>query len=405
MSTSAALILVLNSGSSSIKIKLYRMGEGETLLRSGELERIGLDGGRFRAADGKGVALIEEKLNLPDHTTALRRLFTWLQTQELGGPLTAVGHRVVHGGARYRSPQRLDDSVLTALRQLIPLSPLHLPSEIAAIEAVWQFYPGIAQVACFDTAFHGTLPEVAWHLPLPRRWTDLGIRRYGFHGLSYEYVLEELRNRGGPGAAQGKIVVAHLGNGASMAAIRDGQGIDTTMSFTPTAGLVMGTRTGDLDPGVVLYLLREQGLSVAEVDRLVNHESGLLGVSGVSPDMRELTRRRESDASASLAVDLFCYQARKFIGALTAALEGLDTLVFTAGIGEHAVGVRAQICAGLGYLGVVLDARRNEENAALVSAEGSRVTVRVIPTNEEIMIARQTSRLLAGAGTASVPPG
>jgi acetate kinase len=283
---------------------------------------------------------------------------------------------------------------MTTLRKLVPFAPLHLPPELQGIEAVASRFPGLPQVACFDTAFHRRMPELAQRFPLPRELWEEGVRRYGFHGLSYEYILEALGT-----AAHGRTIIAHLGNGASMAAVRDGQPLDTTMGFTPAGGFMMGTRSGDLDPGIVLYLMNEKGYDARRLERLVNHEAGLLGVSGISPDMKTLLEQRESSPSAAQAVEMFCYQVRKQIGALTAVLGGLDLLVFTGGIGERAAPVRWEICRGLEYLGIAVDRERNHTHADPISTSGSRCTVRVIPTQEDLMIARHTRKLLSSTST------
>jgi acetate kinase len=388
-------VLTLNSGSSSLKFALYRLADSEDLLLSGSLERIGLEQGDFQYRSQAGKPPVRQELPLPNHETALRTLLDWLHEEGQTAELQAVGHRIVHGGTRFSRPSRIDAEVTATLRRLIPLAPNHLPSEVQVIEAVSRGFPDLPQVACFDTAFHRTMPPVAYTYALPKPLHEEGMLRYGFHGLSYEYIVEELRRLSGP-AAGGRTIIAHLGNGASMAAVRDGLGVDTTMGMTPLGGLVMGTRTGDLDPGIVLYLLREKRLSPEETDDLLNKRSGLLGLSGVSPDMKDLLDSEATDAAAALAVEVFCYQARKFIGALATVLGGLDTLVFTAGIGEHAPSIRARICAGLEFLGVRLDAARNDANAAVISAGDSPVTVRVLPTNEELMIARQTATVVRG---------
>jgi acetate kinase len=307
---------------------------------------------------------------------------------KLGEPsFVAVGHRVVHGGRDFVSPTRIDAGVLDVLRRLEPLAPLHLPPQIAAIEAVSARGPDLLQVACFDTAFHRRMPEVAQRFPLPEWAWDAGICRFGFHGLSYEHAVDVL------GDDCGRVVIAHLGHGASMAAVHDGAPIDTTMAFTPAAGLMMGTRTGDLDPGVVVHLMRERGMSADDVDDLVNHESGLLGVSGTTGDMRELLDARRADPRAARAVGMFCRTARKTIGALAAALGGLDQLVFTGGIGEHAAPVRAEICDGLEHLGIRIDPGRNAAAAPVISAGGANCTVRIIPADEDRVIAHHTASI------------
>ena len=304
-------------------------------------------------------------------------------------PPVAVGHRVVHGGPDHTAPERVDALLLAALRRLVAFAPLHLPSAIQGIEAVAARFPGLPQVACFDTAFHRRMPEVAQRFPLPHDLWHEGIRRYGFHGLSYEYIVATLG-----AAAQGRLVIAHLGNGASLAAVHHGQPLDTTMGFTPTGGVMMGTRSGDLDPGVLVHLMHAKGYDVRQIEHLVNHQAGLLGVSGISPDMKTLLEQREREPHAAQAIELFCYQLRKHIGALTAVLGGLDILVFTGGIGERAAPVRWEVCRGLAHLGVDLDPQRNAVHADVISAPGSACMVRVIPTNEDLMIVRHTRTLL-----------
>jgi acetate kinase len=388
-------ILAINSGSSSLKFALYQVGGVERRLLGGELSRIGQEDGVFIAVDASGVGLVDEHLALMDHDAAVGRLLAWLGEDAGGRMPEAIGHRLVHGGAHYTRPLRLSPEAQMELWELVPLAPQHLPQELRAIEAVGQAYPDLPQVACFDTAFHHTLPPVAQRIALTRELESEGVRRYGFHGLSYEYIVRELATEGS-GAVPACLIVAHLGNGASMAAIRDGQSVETTMGFTPAGGLVMSTRSGDLDPGVLIYLLRERGLSVDALDALINQQAGLLGTSQLSGDMQNLLA--SADARARDAVELFCYSARKTIGALTTVLGGLDMLVFTGGIGEHAAAVRTQICAGLEYLGIQLDPTRNDSNSDPLSPMGSTVTVRRIPTNEELMIARHTAAILDETG-------
>jgi acetate kinase len=382
-------ILCVNSGSSSLKFALYRMGtEPEALIVRGAVERIGLAGGRLWVRNADRKPLTEGYEDFPDHTAALRGLHEAAEALRLP-PSDAIGHRVVHGGPDHTRPERVTPELVETLRELVAFAPLHLPSEILCIEATLRRFPNRPQVACFDTAFHRHMPERAQRFPLPRALWEEGVRRYGFHGLSYEYIVEMLGD-----ATAGRIIVAHLGNGASMAAIKDGQPIDTTMGFTPTGGLMMGTRTGDLDPGILLYLINEKRYDARQLARLVNHEAGLLGVSGISSDMKTLLDKRASDPHAAQAVELFCYQLRKTIGALAAALGGLDTLVFTGGIGERAAPVRWEVCRGLECLGVRLDAQRNEASADAISTPQSPCTVQVIPTQEDLMIARHTRRLI-----------
>jgi acetate kinase len=386
------VILSLNAGSSSLKFAVFRMeGEKEERSFSGAVEEIGAAESRFwmRGADNR--ALIDRRSRCSNHGEALEAAFAGL-TEQGAGAVSAAGHRVVHGGALFSSPQRIDGEVRDRLRELVPFAPLHLPSQIALIDELFRRRPNLPQVACFDTAFHRAMPEVARRFALPREVWEKGVLRYGFHGLSYEFVTHKLGADLGPRA-----VIAHLGNGASMAALRDGVGVDTSMGLTPTGGFMMGTRTGDLDPGVILYLLR-QGWTVEQLEKLLDHESGLLGVSGLTSDMRVLLEKGSSgsDAGAAQAVEMFCYQVRKFIGAYAAVLGGLDTLVFTAGIGERSAEIRARICRGLDFLGLELDAAANGQHAEVISRPGSRCTVRVVKTDEDLMIARHTLRLIAG---------
>ncbi len=386
-------VLSLNTGSSSLKFALYDLGDGnETLLAGGEVERIGFGGGHLWVRDSGECPVVDLRGDFPRHTAAVQATFAVLERLNLQRP-AAVGHRVVHGGPDCRGPQLVDAALLSTLRSLVAFAPLHLPAAIQAIEAVAERYPDLAQVACFDTAFHRRMPEIAQRFPLPRALWDEGLRRYGFHGLSYEYIVGELG-----GAPEGRTIIAHLGNGASMAAIRDGQPLDTTMGFTPTGGFMMGTRSGDLDPGIMLHLMNEKGYDAERLQRLVDHESGLLGVSGLSPDMKTLLEKRGSDAGAARAVEMFCYQVRKYVGALAAVLEGLDTLVFTGGIGERAAPIRHEVCQGLGHLGIRIDPRRNQSHSDTISAADSPCAVRVIPTNEDLMISRHTHKLLFRSG-------
>ena len=392
-------LLAINSGSSSLKAALYEMGEAERLVLAAGVERIGIEGSRVLIKDAGGAILLDQQRDLPGHDAALQALFDWLDQHDAdrvpSGWLDAVGHRVVHGGSRYHAPQRITPELVAALQELVPIDPAHMPQALSGIRAVSHSYPDLQQVACFDTAFHRRMPRVAQIYALPRHFADDGVVRYGFHGLSYEYIMQELRAVDSAGA-DGRVIVAHLGNGASMAAVRGGTSVDTTMGFTPTGGLVMGTRSGDLDPGVLLYLLQERGMQPAELNELLNKRSGLLGVSGISADMRDLLQREATDAHAAEAIALFCYQARKSLGAYAAALGGLDTLIFTGGIGEHAAAIRERICTGMEFLGLELDAGRNAANAPVISTDGSTVTVRVITTDENMMVARHTRRAITG---------
>jgi acetate kinase len=401
MNADTGQVLTINTGSSSLKAAVFRWTPEEPLTLAARVERIGLPAGRLAISDGRGRPVYERALDLPDHAAALDALFAWLQAEHGDSGLHAIGHRVVHGGPRYHAPEIITPPLVAALRELVPIDPEHLPQALAAVEAAGRAYPSVPQVACFDTAFHRTMPPVAQRYPLPSALHDAGVIRYGFHGLSYEYIMQALRAVD-PEAANGRVIIAHLGNGASMAAVRGGQSVDTTMGFTPTGGLVMGTRTGDLDPGVLLYLLQTRGMPAEQVNDLVNRQAGLLGVSGISADMRDLLEREAHDPAAAAAVDLFCYQARKFLGALAAVLGGVETLVFTGGIGEHAAPIRARICVGLAFLGLEIDAGRNQQHAPVISPDSMPVTVRVIPTDEDRMIARHTYRLITHEGAADV---
>ena len=391
---SASLVLALNGGSSSLKFALFRADDSQQRVLAGKIERIGLPGSKMKWRGAAGQASQNDSVTAPDHRAAVQLALDCIKQQADGKAVAAVGHRVVHGGMKYTKPVIVTAEVLEELRQFSPYDPEHLPAEIAVIEAVRARYPGTPQVACFDTAFHRDMPRVAKLLPIPRRYDAKGVQRYGFHGLSYAYLMEELARLGDPAALKGRVILAHLGNGASLAAVRDGKSVDTSMGFTPTAGLVMSTRTGDLDPGLAPYLARTEQITTSQFYKMVNHESGLLGVSETSSDMRDLFDRETQDVRAAEAVALFCYQAKKWIGSFAAALGGLDTLVFAGGIGEKAPIVRARICEGLGFLGIQLNEMRNLENAALISNEASRVAVRVIRTDEELMIARSVCRVL-----------
>jgi acetate kinase len=378
------LILAINRGSSSIKFAVYP-DSVEAPVLSGKLERIGLPEGAFRAVDNGHAPLVDQRVALPNHEAALKTLLDWLGSRKLD--LRVVGHRVVHGGMQYDRPQLVTPDLIAALKALIPLAPEHLPQEIEAIEAVGRLHPDLPQVVCFDTSFHRKMPRVAQLYGLPRELAEQGILRYGFHGLSYEYIAEQ--------APRGRVIAAHLGNGASLAAILDGVSVDTSMGFTPTGGIPMSTRSGDLDPAVVLYLLREKNFAPAKMAELVNEKSGLLGLSGVSADMQDLLAHEHDNAAAAEAIAVFCYQVRKYIGAFAAALDGLETLVFAGGIGENAAPVRWRICEGLDFLGVLLDEAANTRNADVISTPESKVSVRVIRTNEELMVARHARDVLA----------
>ena len=387
-------VLTINGGSSSIKFALFEVGDSLERILEGAMERIGLPDASLRVSGSSPADAIERSVTAPDHAAAVVALMDWLEERGGRDALSAIGHRVVHGGPRYSQPERITAEMVAELHRLSPFDPEHLPEEILLTEAFHRRFPELPQVACFDTAFHHDLPRVAQLLPIPRRYEMLGVRRYGFHGLSYSFLMGELARRGGAEAARGRVILAHLGNGASLAAVRDGKPIDTSMSLTPAAGVPMSTRSGDLDPGLVWYLARTEGMSAQQFNEMVNFHSGLLGVSGTSSDMRDLIDRETRDVRAAEAVALFCYQVRKWIGAFAAALGGLDTLVFAGGIGENAAVVRSRICDGLGFLGVEMEEGRNATNAGLVSAAGSRVAVHVMHTDEERMIARSVCGVL-----------
>jgi acetate kinase len=387
-------IVTVNGGSSSLKFAIFEPCHPPARVVSGRVERVGLPGARL-VVTGSGGQLREDRpVDVAGPDAAVGLLTDWVQHAFGFRAVAAVGHRVVHGGARYDQPVRVTEGMLEDLRRLAPLDPDHIPCEVALIEAFRRLDPGLPQVACFDTTFHRSLPRVAQIVPIPRRYEALGVRRYGFHGLSYAYLMEELDRVAGPEAARGRVILAHLGSGASLAAVRDGRCLDTTMGFTPTSGLVMGTRPGDLDPGLVGFLARAEGMTPDRFHQVISHESGLLGVSETSPDLRDLLAREAEDVRAAEAVALFCYRVRTGIGALAAALGGLDTLVFAGGIGENAPEVRRRALLGLDFLGIVLEGPRNQEHAAVISAEGGAVTVRVIRTDEEAVIARATVTLL-----------
>ncbi|HYL30300.1 MAG TPA: acetate/propionate family kinase [Gemmatimonadales bacterium] len=398
MTGTVTRVLAINSGSSSLKAAVYEIGDAESQRLGIRVNRIGRGGCRLRVVDGQGTCLVDREADLADHGAALDAVLGWLDREPAALRPDVVAHRIVHGGARYREPTLLSSEVVVALETLVPVDPDHLPQAIAGIRAIERAYPGLRQVGCFDTGFHRDLPLAARTYALPRQLTAAGMVRYGFHGLSYEYVMDQLR-RLDPASAAGRVIVAHLGNGASMAAVRGGRSIDTTMGFSPTAGLVMGTRSGDLDPGLLLYMVREQRLTPADAGELINRQAGLLGVSATTEDMGELLACEGEDPRAAEAVELFCYQAKRYLGAYAAVLGGLDVLVFTAGIGEHAAPVRERICAGLDFLGLELDPGRNSRHEPVISADRSRVCVRVIATNEELMAARHACRLVARGTT------
>ncbi|OYE02864.1 acetate/propionate family kinase [Nostoc sp. 'Peltigera membranacea cyanobiont' 232] len=381
-------ILTINGGSSSIKFALFESGDSLQRILEGGIERIGLPAASLQVKGLNPADNFSRLVSAPDHKAAVDALMDWIEEHSGRNALSAVGHRVVHGGPKYSQPQRITAEMIEELHRLSPFDPEHLPEEILLTEAFHRRFPDLPQVACFDTAFHHDLPLVARLLPIPRRYEAQGVRRYGFHGLSYSFLMGELARLDGTAAAQGRVILAHLGNGASLAAVHDGKPVDTSMSFTPTAGLPMSTRSGDLDPGLVWYLAQTEQMSAKQFNEMVNFQSGLLGISETSSDMRDLLDREIQDERAAIGIALFCYQVKKWIGAFAAALGGVDTLVFAGGIGENAPTVRARICDGLGFLGIELEVKRNTANEDLISAVTSRVPVRVIHTDEALMIAR-----------------
>ncbi len=386
-------ILAVNTGSSSIKFSMYESGSAEELLFSGSLTRIGMPSARFSVTDAEGHFIECCRAEVPDHPSACQYVFSWIRNRGQSMP-DAIGHRFVHGGPRHTMPEQVSPELLASVEQLVPYAPEHLPQALNAVQHAAVMFPGIFQVACFDTAFHSTLPPVATLYALPEPYRSEGIRRYGFHGLSYEYILGELSAVREPVARRGRLVIAHLGHGASMVAVRDGASVETTMGFSPAGGLVMGTRTGDLDPGVILFLVHQDRLGSGALRDLFNRKSGMLGVSGLSDDMRDLLEHESSHPLAHDAIELFCYQARKHLGALSAVLGGIDMLVFTGGIGEHAPEIRRRICSGLDYLGITIDRDRNLNGSGVISPDSAPVDVRVMKTNEELSIIRQTRRIL-----------
>jgi acetate kinase len=390
-------ILTLNGGSSSIRFAIYEAATPPRKVLGGKMQRIGFADASLSVDAGGAEPPMHRKVAAADHGAAVKSLMDWIERQAVFAGVTAVGHRVVHGMLR-TEPERVTPALIAELRKITPFDPEHLPREIELIEALARRYPQLPQAACFDTAFHRGMPRVATLLPIPRRYESGGVQRYGFHGLSYTYLMEELVRLGDPAAGSGRVILAHLGNGASLAALRDGKSIDTSMGFTPSSGLVMSTRCGDLDPGLLSYLAQIDAMDGARLQTLVSHESGLLGVSETSSDVRDLLKSESSDPRAAEALALFCYQAKKWIGAFAAALGGLDTLVFAGGIGENAAPIRRRICDGLEFLGVTVEEARNRDNAGLISGEAARVAVRVIRTDEESVIARLTMRLLAAKG-------
>lgn len=391
MTSGVTCILTINGGSSSIRFAVYEAVKTPRRLLDGKIDRVGMSGTNL-IVNSAGGSPISHTVPAGNHNKAIVFLLDWLEAQPVFASVKGVGHRIVHG-MKHSEPELVTGKLLAELRRATAYDPDHLPREIGLMEAIRKRHRKLPQIACFDTTFHRKMPSIAKLLPIPRHYAAKGVERYGFHGLSYSYLMEEL-SRLDPVAAKGRVILAHLGSGASLAAVRDGKSVDTSMGFTPASGLVMSTRTGDLDPGLGYFLARTERMSAARFQRMVNHESGLLGVSGTSSDVRDLLARERSDPRASEAVELFCYQVKKWIGSFAAALGGLDTLVFAAGIGENAPVIRERICNELGFLGIQLDRRRNAKTAPLISRDGGGVRVRVIRTDEELMIARSVMRVL-----------
>ena len=387
-----ACILIINGGSSTIKFALYTADNALSRLLHGEIDRIGLEDSTltFHSETDKQERTFQ--IEASDNRTGAIFLIDWLEKQVAFSSVKAVGHRVVHG-LHHTESECITPELLDELRRIIPYDPDHLPHEIELIETFLQRYPTLQQVACFDTAFHTTMPRVAKLLPIPRRFDAIGIQRYGFHGISYSYLMEELTRVEGSTAAQGRVILAHLGNGASMAAVSKGKSIDTSMGFTPAGGLPMGTRPGDLDPGVAWFMMQSENLTPKQFNDVINHESGLLGISEIGSDMRDLLEQETNDVRAAEAVALFCYQAKKWIGAFAAALGGLDTLVFAGGIGENSPVIRTRICEGLEFLGIEPEEIRNEANAPVISTDNSRVKIRIIKTDEAWMMAKTIGQM------------
>lgn len=386
-------ILTINGGSSSIRFALYQLDTAFTLVLTGKLANIGSSTTKplLTSNLSEQPERIEVQHNTYEH--AANFLIEWLEKRSEFSSVQAIGHRIVHG-MQHTQPQEINPELLAYLKEICPYDPEHLPEEIKLIELFSKRHHALKQVACFDTSFHAGMPAVAKRLSVPRRFDKKGLQRYGFHGLSYAYLIQELERLAGKEAANGKIILAHLGNGASLTAVSNGQSVDTSMGFTPASGVMMGSRSGDLDPGVAWYLMQFEKLSPRQFSNLINHQSGLLGISETSSDMRELMAIEDSDGRAAVAIELFCYQVKKAIGSFAAVLGGIDTLVFSGGIGENIPQIRSQICQGLGFLGIELDENRNQGNDPSISVSTARVSVRVIATNEELMIARLTSQVL-----------
>jgi len=389
-------MLAFNAGSSSIKLTLFTVEDTPKRYAEAVVENIGQSIAKFGIRDKEPQNSYTKSVTAPNHTAATTILMDWLKQKIPSEAVHSIGHRIVHGGPKYFKPCVINDEVLADLRNLIWFDPEHLPAEVRLVESCAELFPNTQQIACFDTAFHHALPNVARLLPIPRKYEARGLRRYGFHGLSCEYIMRELEGLAGSAAADGRIVIAHLGSGVSLTAVSQHKSVDTTMGLTPASGVPMSTRSGDLDPGIFLFLARTEGLDPAGLNELFNTQSGLLGISGSSSDMKQLLEHEARDPKAKEAVDLFCYQVKKSIGSLAAALGGLDRLVFTGGMGEQAPLIRARICSGLEFLGIKLENSRNAGNYNLISSDTSPVVVHVIHTDEALTIAQNVRQLLKG---------
>jgi acetate kinase len=387
-------LLIINGGSSSIKFAFYQIDMAITSLLTGKIENIGSKTRNPVLTDNLSNTKESVKIQENTYEHAANFLIEWLEKRKEFSLISAVGHRIVHG-LQHTEPQEITPALLGYLKKISPYDPEHLPEEIKLIELLSKRHPALKQVACFDTCFHSSMPSVAKRLPIPRRFEEKGLQRYGFHGISYSYLMQELERSAGKKAANGRIILAHLGNGASLAAVKQGKSIDTSMGFTPASGVMMGTRSGDLDPGVAWYMMQFEKLSPEQFNHLVHHESGLLGISETTSDMRELMKAESTDGRASEAIELFCYQIKKTIGSFAAALGGIDTLVFSGGIGENIPQIRSRICKNLVFLGIELDEKRNKKNDLIVSTDTGTVNVRVIATNEELMMAKLMGQVLS----------
>jgi acetate kinase len=389
-------ILTINAGSSSIKFALYTASNNKkpVVVFNGAISSIGWPSSRLTVIEAATAKETNKPVHVPDYKTAAKVVVAWLNQHVPAEELLAIGHRIVHGGPYYQEPQLLTEDVIMTLRKVVKFDPIHMPSELDLVAAFAGEFPGVAQIACFDTAFHKDLPRAAQLLPIPRKYDAKGIHRYGFHGLSCAYIIDELEAVAGTEAANGRVIIAHIGNGVSLTAVKNKKSVDTTMALTPAAGVPMSTRSGDLDPGIVRYLFEVEGQTAAEFDTMVTTQSGLLGMSETTADMKELLEQEEKDERAKEAVEVFCYDVKKSIGALTAALGGIDTLIFTGGMGENAPKIRARVCNGLDFLGILIDPVKNERTAEVISPGKSGVAVRVMHTDESLTIARQTQQMM-----------